>query len=57
MTDVSNQKEEKAGLDTRTRSVPDPSSFCPNCSTHLVEQQCKLKCPQCGYYLSCSDFY
>ncbi len=57
MTDVSNQKEQDSGLDTRTRSVPDASRFCPNCSTQLVEQQCKLKCPQCGYYLSCSDFY
>jgi hypothetical protein len=35
----------------------DPSRFCPTCSTDLVEQKCKLKCPQCGYYLSCSDFY
>ena len=34
------------------RSVPDASRFCPNCSTQLVDQQCKLKCPQCGYYLS-----
>jgi hypothetical protein len=36
---------------------PDPFRFCPNCSAQLVDQQCKLKCPQCGYYLSCSDFY
>jgi len=35
----------------------DASRFCPNCSTQLVDRQCKLKCPQCGYYLSCSDFY
>jgi hypothetical protein len=35
----------------------DASSFCPNCSTQLVDHRCKLKCPKCGYYLSCSDFY
>jgi len=35
----------------------DASSFCPNCSTQLVDHRCKLKCPQCSYYLSCSDFY
>lgn len=37
--------------------VVDASRFCPNCSSQLVDQQCKLKCPNCGYYLSCSDFY
>jgi ribosomal protein S27AE len=57
MSDAWNPKEQNGGPDTQTRSAFDASRFCPNCSTQLIEQQCKLKCPQCGYYLSCSDFY
>ena len=34
-----------------------PERFCPNCSAELKESRCKLSCPVCGFYLSCSDFY
>jgi predicted nucleic acid-binding Zn ribbon protein len=34
-----------------------PERYCPNCSAELKESRCKLSCEQCGFYLSCSDFY
>ena len=33
------------------------SSYCPRCSARLEGRSCKLICPGCGYYMSCSDFY
>jgi hypothetical protein len=43
----------------RERASAEPSRVCPNCGRALFEQKCKLLCPNrdCGYYLSCSDFY
>ena len=29
---------------------------CPNCGAQLDEEKCKLKCPTCFYFKSCSDF-
>lgn len=33
------------------------SGYCPACSAKLAERSCKLICPVCGYYMSCSDSY
>jgi hypothetical protein len=40
------------------RHVKDePMQYCPSCSKKLQSRSCKLACPSCGYYMSCSDFY
>ena len=30
--------------------------WCPRCGHELHNEKCKLRCPQCHYFLSCSDF-
>ena len=32
-------------------------NYCPRCSARLASRGCKLICTNCGYYMSCSDFY
>jgi hypothetical protein len=35
----------------------DASRYCPVCSQRLESRRCKLICPECGYYMSCADYY
>jgi hypothetical protein len=30
--------------------------FCPRCAHELINEKCKLRCPRCHYFMSCSDF-
>ncbi|MFO1487319.1 MAG: hypothetical protein U1F65_02465 [Verrucomicrobiota bacterium] len=30
--------------------------WCPNCGHELHNEKCKLRCPRCHYFMSCSDF-
>jgi len=39
------------------RGDGEPVLFCPVCSRRLAERKCKLYCEQCGYYMSCADYY
>jgi hypothetical protein len=43
--------------DPQTPSPADAASYCPNCGTKMSESGCQLLCKNCGFYLSCSDFY
>src|SRR6185437_8996740 len=40
----------------RPAPQPEPMLYCPNCSRKLEPLSCKLRCPVCGYYMSCSDY-
>lgn len=34
----------------------DPARYvCPNCSAGMDGLKCKIRCPRCGYFESCSD--
>jgi Zn finger protein HypA/HybF involved in hydrogenase expression len=30
--------------------------WCPRCGHELHSEKCKLTCPRCRYFMSCSDF-
>jgi hypothetical protein len=48
-------------VETATHSAARPvdhhCQICPNCSHQLSGHHCKLVCTQCGYYLSCADYF
>ena len=42
---------------SKVGSENEPMLYCPVCSRRLTERKCKLFCEQCGYYMSCADYY
>jgi len=51
-----NPPEDHAAPSPQT-SDTEPMLFCPVCSRRLAQRKCKLFCEQCGYYMSCADYY
>ena len=44
-------------IEPKAPSENEPMLYCPVCSVRLEQRKCKLFCPQCGYYMSCADYY
>jgi hypothetical protein len=62
--DLMEEEREKCGQAEETEHDPgpepdidEPMLYCPVCSQRLTGLKCKLVCPQCGYYMSCADYY
>jgi hypothetical protein len=59
MTPKDNERAKRSDTSPVVPLPPRPERICPNCGAPLLERKCKLLCPnrECGYYMSCSDFY
>jgi len=49
--------ETAKNVDPSAQSVDHHCQICPTCGHRLSGHRCKLVCANCGYYMSCADYY
>jgi hypothetical protein len=54
---VENSSAAAACALTDSQAIDHHCQICPTCSHRLTGHRCKLVCVNCGYYLSCADYY
>ena len=54
---VNENFKQETSAESSAHTEREPMLFCPVCSRRLAERKCKLYCEQCGYYMSCADYY
>jgi hypothetical protein len=47
---------QEAGTGSTSDGPGEHWRWCPRCSHELHNEKCKLRCPRCHYFMSCSDF-
>jgi len=55
--DVSHAGAGEPSLRQDAGAVDHHCQICPNCGHRLTGHSCKLVCVECGYYMSCADYY
>ncbi len=57
MSDPQSPEKEATQSAVESSDTPgEPWRWCPQCGHELHNEKCKLRCPHCHYFMSCSDF-
>lgn len=56
-TRIPHSQKESEPQPNREQNSEQPMLYCPVCNHRLVNRRCKLVCEQCGYFMSCADYY